>query len=147
MSGELAGEALEQALKADVKDRAMDPGTKHAGPQFIESPEVKRVLADALERDAARAGDIARFKGVTPSNAMGIARALVKEERPLGDLPAGIRSVLFVPVKQGDDTTSYQVSVDGFGYRTKGESRNKMKALAYALEEMVEKMLEDAANG
>jgi hypothetical protein len=129
MGGELKGAALEQALKDDAKDREMKWGDPKAGPKFPPpSPEVVKVLGDGLLKDAGMA-DL-------------IAKPVPEPKPPIKDLPDGMRTVLYV--QEGD---MWLCRIEGFGFRAVAESRNKQKALAYALEDIARQMVEAANRG
>jgi len=59
--------------------------------------------------------------------------------KPTTDLPAGMKTAMWIPVEQ-NGSTYFQCHVEGFGVRGSGYSRDKMKALSYALMEMAEQV-------
>lgn len=155
--GGLEGAELEQALKEDVKDREMSAHAKrpYRPPEVRSvpvSPEVAKVLADGLMRDSDRAGEVARHKfvpesspteGDLPAPSVATIKAELEEQKPpSGDLPAGMKMVMWIPIPQRDGTTMFQCSVDGFGLRATQTSRSKQKALAYCLEDLARQMIE-----
>jgi hypothetical protein len=110
-------------------------------PDFIPpSPEVKKLLGDAHLRSAGMAGL------VTPEPPAMKHSFIAKHgpsplelAKPTTDLPAGMKTAMWIPVQQ-NGSTYFQCHVDGFGVRGSGVSRDKMKALSYALVEMAEQV-------
>ncbi len=155
--GGLEGAALEQALKEDAKDREMANAAKrpYHPPAVRTVPldsEVAKVLRDGLMRDSERAGEVARHKlvpqesspteGDLPAPSVATIKAELEQKKPTDDLPAGMKMAMWVPIKQGDGTTIFQCSVEGFGLRASASSRSKQKALAYCLEDLARQMVE-----
>jgi hypothetical protein len=75
----------------------------------------------------------------------GKQQAIVEPSRRLSaTLPGDMKSVLWVPI--GANGAEYwQCCVDGFGKQASAISRNKGKALGYALEDLAQQVLESAA--
>jgi hypothetical protein len=128
MSGELAGAVLEEALKEDKKEREMvwgDPGTRPPAPR-PSAPSAPFVT------------DPVKFNPPpTPVEEVKV------EPPPSGNIPDGMKSVLWVPIQNYGETL-YQCSVEGFGYKATATSRVKQRALAFALEDMARQMIEAA---
>jgi hypothetical protein len=126
----LEGDELEQALKDDAK---IDPGTKHAAPR-PSAPSAPEIVEPVKFAPPPTPEPEAPFSESE--------RRPVAEPPPTSDLPAGMKMALWVPIKQGDGTTIYQCSIEGFGLRATASSRRKQRALAYALEDMARQMIE-----
>lgn len=58
---------------------------------------------------------------------------------PTKDVPAGMRTVMWIPV-EGGAGLYFQCYVEGFGVRGSGLSRHKLQALSYALEDMAKQV-------
>ncbi len=136
----LEGAVLEHALEQDEKRRAMEspPLCPRCGKaqedggvdwfcldkaclpppvQIVPSAEATKVVQDLVEmRERIQTGT---------------TRSL--------DLPT---MVSLIPVDQGG-TVFYECWLSGFGHRVKATSRSKVKALAYALRDLAEKVLQE----
>jgi hypothetical protein len=116
--GGLEGEALEQALKSDARAKELgDPGTKHAPPPMY-------------------------AVSISPDGTPRVTKVPEKPKPPSGDLPEGVKMAMWIPITQGDGSTIFQCSVEGFSLRATAVSRNTQKALAYCLEDLARQILE-----
>ena len=157
---------IEQELRAEDFARTIDPGTRAPlveGPastprptaperKVWRKPEMHSTIPEAALAAAGLAGlkvtpldpPLTAVEQETMARLLDEANtpyAIPTQRQPSGNLPDGVKSVMWIPTVQGDGSVMFSCTVDGFGYRTSGSSRNKMKALAYALEELSAAMI------
>lgn len=104
-------------------------------------------LKEALEHDAIRQ----KLEAAGPEVQQAVKEALAKPwslpvintraDPTSTKLPEGVSHAMWIPVAQGDGTTFFTCTVDGFGHIGQGTSRSKAKALAYALQDLADAVL------
>lgn len=98
-------------------------------------------LKIALEHDTARqsAESLHPAHGKSPEHCSWKGSEAPPPPTPEGEvpysmkLPEGVTQAVWIPLKMGEEFF-YECKVEGFGHLAKGVSRDKRRALAYALE-------------